>query len=325
MSWMERPQPAPGVVVPDAGPDSGSLEARASVVFKLMALVGGIGIVLSLTPDSFPNSALLTFAFNLATGLVSALYFIEGRGLDRSRPWARAAARPMLVALAAWGAYAAVSGFNQGVLRIPFELALAVWAFLGSRSPIPTPRPVARTFAIIVAAIPLLGAMAFGYLIFGWGGVLDVHEEDLAASLEVDCGDPGAGPPAEVPVSFDWSWSRTTPLPNEVDTVFVGWSGDDAEGRPLYLLGNTPTVDPAIKSGLRGELGKALLEEARAGSESFFQWAVDLGKRGYQAGGIDLALQLTRETTGPAALSITASYIHLGIWRSEATTVSCAW
>ena len=126
-------------------------------------------------------------------------------------------------------------------------------------------------------------------------------------------------------MSFDWSWSRTIPLPNEVDTVFVGWSGDDAEGRPLYLLGSTPTVDPAIRSGLRGELGKVLLEEARAGSRSGFQWAVDLGKRGYQPGGIDLALQLTRETTGPATLSVTASYIHLGIWRSEAITVSCTW
>jgi hypothetical protein len=325
MSWIERPQPSSGVTIPVVGPDSGSLEARASLVFKIMALVGCIGIVLSLTPDSFPNSALLTFAFNLATGLVSVLYFIEGRGLDRSRPWARAAARPMLVVLAAWGAYAAIAGFNQGVLRIPFELALAVWAFLGKPSPIPTPRPVTRSFGIIVAAIPLLGAMAFGYLIFGWGGVLDVHEEDLVASLQVDCGDPEAGPPAELPVSFDWSWSRTTPLPNEVDTVFVGWSGDDAEGRPLYLLGNTPTIDPAIRSGQRGELGKVLLEEARAGSRSGFQWAVDLGKRGYQPGGIDLALQLTRETTGPAALTITASYIHLGIWRSEATTVSCTW
>jgi hypothetical protein len=325
VSWLDRPQPTPGVTIPVAGPDSGSLEARASLAFKIMAVVGLLGIILALVPDSFPNSTLLTFAFNLATGLVSALYFIEARGLDRSRPWARAAARPMLVVLAAWGTYATIAGFNQGILRIPFELALAVWAFLGDRSPIPTPRPVTRSFGVILAAIPLLGAMAFGYLIFGWGGMLDVHEEDLVASLQVDCGDPGADPPAVLPVSFDWSWSRTTPLPNEVDTVFVGWSGDDTEGRPMYLLGNTPTVDPAIRSGQRGGLGVVLLDEARAGSRSGFQWAVDLGKRGYQPGAIDLALRLARETTGTAAVSVTASYIHLGIWRSEATTVSCTW
>ena len=325
MSWIERPQPSPEVVIPVEGPDSGSLEARASLVFKIMAAVGLGGVILSLLPDSFPNSALLTVAFNLAAGLISGLYFVEARGLDQSRPWARAAARPMLVLLAAWGAYATVAGFNQGILRIPFELALAVWAFLGDASPIPTPRPVARTFGVIVAAIPLLGAMAFGYLLFGWGGALDVDEQDLVASLQIDCGDPGAGPPAELAVSFDWSWSRTTPLPNEVDTVFIGWSGDDAEGRPLYLLGPNVPADPAIKSGQRGGLGLELLGEARAGTRSGFQWAVDLGKRGYQPGEIDLVLRLARAPTGTPALTVTASYIHLGIWRSEATAVSCAW
>ena len=325
MSWIERPQPSPEVVIPVEGPESGSVEARASLVFKIMAVVGLGGVILSLLPDSFPNSALLTVAFNLATGLISALYFIEARGLDRSRPWARAAARPMLVLLAGWGAYAAVTGFNQGILRIPFELALAVWAFLGDPSPMPTPRPVARTFGVILAAIPLLGAMAFGYVLFGWGGVLDVDEPDLVASLEVDCGDPAAGPPAELPVSFDWSWSRTTPIPNEVDTVFIGWSGDDAEGSPLYLLGGNVTTDPAIRSGQRGDLGLELLDEARASARSGFQWAVDLGKRGYQPGSVDLVLRLAPEPTGTPALTVTASYIHLGIWRSEATSVSCTW
>ena len=325
MSWLERPQAAPGATIPVGGPDSGTLEARASLVFKIMAVVGLLGIILSLIPDSFSNSALQTFAFNLAAGLISALYFIEARGLDRSRPWARAAARPMLVVLAAWGAYAAIAGFNQGILRIPFELALAVWAFLGDPSSIPTPRPVARSFGVVLAAIPLLGAMAFGYIVFGWGGVLDVHQEDLVASLRVDCGDPDGDPPAEVPVSFDWSWSRSAPLPNEVDTVFLGWSGDDAEGRPLYIFGSTPDPDPAIRSGLRGDLGVALLDEARAGSRSGFQWAVDLGKRGYQPGRIDVALRRARAPTGTPALTVTASYIHLGVWRSEATAVSCTW
>jgi hypothetical protein len=325
MSWIERPQPSPEVRIPVEGPESGSVEARASLVFKIMAAVGFGGIILSLLPDSFPNSALLTVAFNLAAGLVSALYFIEAQGLDRSRPWARAAARPMLVVLAAWGAYAAIAGFNQGFLRIPFELALAVWAFLGDRSPIPTPAPVARSFGIIVAAIPLLGAMAFGYLLFGWGGVLDVDEQDLVASLQVECGDASTGPPDKLLVSFDWSWSRTTPLPNETDTVFIGWSGDDAEGRPLYLLGVLPATEPAIKPGQRGELGLALLQEARVGSRSGFQWGVDLAKRGYQPGEINLALQLVREPTGAATVTVRAAYIHLGIWRSEVTPVSCTW
>ena len=327
MSWIEQPKPSPEVRITVEGPDSGSVEARASLVFKIMAVVGLFGVILSLLPDSFPNSALQTVAFNLAAGLISALYFIEAQGLDRSRRWARAAARPLLVLLAVWGAYAAIAGFNQGILRIPFEVALAVYAFLGDAVSIPTPRPVARTFGVIAGAIPLLGVMAFGYLVFGWGGVLDVDREDLVASLEVECGEPGVAPPAELPVSFDWSWSRTAPLPNEVDTVFIGWSGDDAEGRPLYLLGAIPAAERAIDPGRRGDLGLALLEEARADSRSGFQWAIDLGKRGYQPGSIDLLLQLPagREPTEAPTLSVTASYIHLGLWRSDTADVSCTW
>jgi hypothetical protein len=321
MSWLERPLGPPGL----EGPDGGSLEARAALVFKVMAVIGLCGIILALIPDSFPNSALLTLAFNLATGLVSLLYFLEARGIDRSRPWALAAARPMLVVLGAWGAYAVIAGFSQGILRIPFELAFAVWAFLGDRGTVSTPRPVARSFGLIVAAIPLLGTMAFGYLVFGWGGLLDPDEQDLVASLQVDCGDPAAGPPAEIPVSFDWSWSSTAPLPNEVDTLVIGWSGDDAEGQPLYVYGRSPTTDPTIRSGRRGDLGRALVEEARAESSAGFQWAVDLSERDYRPGQVTLTLRRARENpTGTPSLTIRMSYIHLGIWRSE-SVASCTW
>jgi hypothetical protein len=321
MSWLERPR---GAAVGE-GPDAGSVEARAALVFKVMAGIGVCGIVLALIPDSLPNSALLTLAFNLATGLISFLYFLEARGIDRGRPWALAAARPMLVALGAWGAYAAAAGFGQGFVRIPFELAFAVWAFLGDRAAVPPPRPVARSFGLIVAAIPLLGTMAFGYLVFGWGGLLDPDERDLVASLQVDCGDPGAGPPAEIPVSFDWSWSSRAPLPNEVDTLVIGWSGDDAEGRPLYIYEQSAATDPSIRSGQRGALGRSLVEEARAESAAGFHWAVDLSRRDYEPGQVTLTLRLANENpSGTPSLTVRASYVHLGIWRSE-TAVSCTW
>ena len=321
MTWLERPRGAVG----DGGPDGGSLEARASLVFKLMAVIGLCSIILALIPDSFPNSALLTLAFNLATAVISFLYFLEARGIDRGRPWALAAARPMLVVLGAWGAYAALAGFSQGILRIPFELAFAGWAFLGDRGTVSTPRPEARSLGLIGAAIPLLGTMAFGYLVFGWGGLLDPDEQDLVASLQVDCGGPAAGPPAEVPVSFDWSWSSTAPLPNEVDTLFIGWSGEDAEGRPLYFYGQSPATDPTIRSGLRGDLGRSLVEEARAESSAGFQWAVDLSQRDYRPGQVALTLRLARENPpGTPSLTVRASYVHLGIWRSE-SVVSCTW
>jgi hypothetical protein len=322
MTWIEGPRSVPAV----EGPEAGSLEARASLVFKIMGVIGLAGIILSLLPDSFPNSTLLTVAFNWAAGVISVLYLIEARGIDRSRPWAVAAARPLLALLGAWGAYTVIAGVAQGFLRLPFELVMVAWAFLGSPGVVPRPQLTGRGLALLGAAIPLLLTMSFGHLVFGWGGVLDVDEHDLVASLDVDCGDPAAGPPEEIAVSFDWSWSASTPLPNEVDTVFVGWSGDDAEGRPLYVLGDTAETDAAIRSGQRGALGQALVAEARGTSSAGFQWAVDLSRRGYQPGHVGLALMRAQDDPpGTPSLTVTASYIHLGLWRVEAPAVTCTW
>lgn len=324
MTWLE----GSGRAILDGEPEAGSLEDRASRVFKAMAVIGFAGIILSLLPDTFPNSTLLTVAFNWAAGLISTLYFVEARGLDRGRPWAIAAARPLLIVLGGWSAYAAMAGLNQGIIRLPFELVLVGWAFLGGPGYpwlADSPRFAGRAVALVAAAIPLVAVMAFGHLVFGWGGLLDVDKGDLVASLNADCGDPGAGPPDQIAVSFAWAWSNTAPLPNEVDTVFVGWSGDDAEGRPLYVLGGSPQADANIRPGQRGDLGLALVEEARGTSRGGFQWAVDLNRRGYEPGDVGLVLMRAREPAGPRSLTLTASYIHLGLWRSEASAITCSW
>ena len=325
MSWLEaRPAAETGVE-----PDRGSLEWRASRVFKVMAVVGIAGIILSLLPDSVPNSMLLTVAFNWAAALVSLVYFLEARGIDRGDRWAIVAVRPLLVLLGAWGAYATGAGLLEGHLRLPFELALVAWAFLGGAGYPGRAAPAAGTtrrgVLLTVAAVPLLATMAFGYLVFGWGGLLDVHQPDLAATLRVDCGDPAAGPPERIAVDYDWSWANAAPLPNEVDTVFVGWTGEDAEGRQLYILGDTPEDDPAIRPAQRGTLGLPLLEEARTASRAGFQFAVDLNKRGYAPGDVRLNLTRTRDEAGLLSLTVTASYIHLGLWRTDATPVTCTW
>jgi hypothetical protein len=325
MSWLEGRQ----VTGVSEGPESGSLEWRASRVFKAIAVIGFAGIILSLLPDSFPNSQLQSVSFNTAAALVSGIYLLEARGLDRGDRWAIQAARPLLVLVGAWSAAETIAGFvTGGVLRLPFELVFVIWAFRGGPGFLwrtePATGPATRGVVLTALAVPLLLTMAFGSVVFGWGGLLDVDPEDVVASLEVDCGPPGAGLPAEVPVRFSWSWAESAPLPNDVDTLFVGWSGEDSEGRPLYILGSTEE-DSTIRPGQRGSLAAPLVEEARAGARSGFQFSVDLDERGYRPGEVDMTLERAREQAGPASLTIQASYIHLGLWRTEATPVTCTW
>jgi hypothetical protein len=326
MTWLEGRR----VTAMSEGPESGSLQWRASRVFKVMAVIGFAGIILSLLPDSFPNSTLLTVAFNWAAALVSVVYLLEARGIDRGEFWAIVATRPLLLLLGGWSVLATVLGImNGGVLRPPFEVLLVAWAFLGGEGfpgrAAPASTSVTRGAVLTAVAVPLLATMGFGYLVFGWGGLLDVQPEDLVGSLAVECGPAGAGLPAEVPVRYSWSWSETAPLPNDVDTVVIGWSGEDAEGRPLYILGNTDVEDLAIRPGQRGSLGAALVHEARAGSQAGFQFAVDLNKRGYQPGEVDLVLMRAREQAAPVSITVRASYVHLGLWRTEAAPVTCTW
>jgi hypothetical protein len=325
MSWIEQPRVVPDVKIAGEGPEGGSLEARASLVFKAMGVIGFAGIALSLLPDAIPASALLTVAFNLAAGLVSVLYLLLARAIDHGQPWAIGAARPVLILLGAWSAYTAISGFTAGIVRIPFELAMVVWAFRAPPDRLLKPRFSGRSLALAAGVVPLLAIMSFGYLVFGWGGVLDVDPPDLAAALAVDCGAQGAGAPDDINLTYHWSWNATSPLPNEVDTVFIGWSGDDAEGHPLYVLGEIAPTDATIRSGQRGQLGLPLIEEARGQAPAGFQWAVDLGRHGYQPGEVGLELMRAREAPSPSTLTISASYIHLGIWREETQAVTCTW
>jgi hypothetical protein len=171
----------------------------------------------------------------------------------------------------------------------------------------------------------MVAVMGLGHLVFGWGGLLDVKPADLVASLTVDCGEPGAGPPEEITVRYEWSWTRSAPLPNEVDTVFLGWDGKDAEGRQLYVYSSDVDPDPTIRSGQRGELGVALLEEAR-GTTAGFQWAVDLIRRDYDPGRIAISFRLARPAEpGTYTFAVRGSYIHLGQWRVDAQPITCTW
>ena len=181
--------------------------------------------------------------------------------------------------------------------------------------------------AVLVATVALALEMSSASLVFGWGGPLDVHQADLVASLQVDCGTAGDGLPPELTIAYDWSWARSAPFPNEVDTVVVGWTGEDGSGRPLYTIGAIPKGDTGIRPGLFGALTKPRLDAATAGWGGAYRWAIDLNNRGFAPARVQLALRQAPLDPAPTSGTVTiqAAYVHLDQWRLDAPPVTCTW
>jgi hypothetical protein len=285
-------------------------------------------MVLAMIPVIPPASSLLTFMFNLGAGAgaLAVLYLVEARALDRRRPWAVAAVRPLLLVIAAGGIYAIVDAFGAGRIRVPFDLALVAWAWLGAPDAGRVPRPSRRSVALVGVAIAVALSMALGSQLYGWGGVLDVREPDLTASIEVDCGPSAAGPPPTITIAYDWSWRSSSPLPSGVDIVVVGWTGADELGRPLYLLDKTPDPGGGIHPGLRDYPSVELAATVAAESVGSWNWGIQLSEQRFAPGHFEGQLLRTREVApGPRTLVVTASYVHLGLWRHDIATVTCTW
>ena len=304
----------------------GSLEARASIGLKILAVFNIGGVVLAMFPGIGQVSTLFVLTFNVAGGVLAIVYLAVAFGLDRRRPWAVVAVRPLLVVVAVAGIYQIVAWFGDGRIRIPFDVAIAVWALLGR----PDARPIAgqarRGVAAVGAAVGLSAVMVFGPQLFGWGGALDVHAPDLAAAVTVDCGDPTAGPPQRITLVYDWSWRSAAVLPNGADIAVLGWTGDDPQGRPLYLIDKIPGSTAGVYSGLAAFPSTDMATAIGNESEGSFRWAIELGEQRFAPGHIELQLVRPREApAGPSSLKVTASYVHLGIWRQDAASVTCAW
>ena len=308
-----------------AGPQTGSLEARASLALKLLAGINVAGVLLAMFSPLRPVSTLLTVTFSAAAAVVAVLYVVEARAIDRRRPWAVAAVRPLLILLGASGVSAVVIALSGGTMRVPFDGLLAGWAWLGAPDPTLVAGRVRRAAALVGAAGALLAAMVLATPLFGWGGLFDVHQPDLQASVHVECGAPAAGLPRTLTVSYDWSWTSTSLLPNATDVVVLGWTGADPQGRPLYLIDKIPVSAAGIYSGLTGYPSIDLAKRVGAESEGSFRWAIELGERGFEPGSIRLHLTRPREVPpGPYSVTFAASYVHLGLWRAT-TRVTCSW
>jgi hypothetical protein len=319
-SGFQRP-----VIEPEP-PTIDTLEGRASLVFKVLAITNLGGVVLALFPGTVPVSTLLVAMFNIAALSLAVLFFLTSRGLDHWRPWAVAAVRPLLATAAAYGLVVMAIGFGEGKLRVPFETVLAGWAWLGAQSIKPRPKLAPRSLTFIALSAALVALIALGKPLFSWGGTFDVHEPDLTAAATADCGPPGGGPPATIKVTYAWSWRGSSVLPSGSDIVVIGWTGSDDQLHPLYILGDTPVSGIGVYPGQLGFPSTDMADQVGAESDASFRWAVDLREQGFRPGHLEVVLRrATDNPPNPQPLQIAATYVHLGIWRHPAATVTCSW
>jgi hypothetical protein len=309
------------------GPRLGSLEWRASLALKVLAGVNAFGIVIALFPATIPSSELQKVAFHVASGALAILYVAVAWALDRRQHWAVSAIRPLLLLLLVWGAYTFVTELAAGAFRIPFTTLATSWALFGRADRTPLPRLSGRGAAVLVTSAALIAMVLTVQPVFGWGGFFDVHKRDLNASLVVDCGTPGAALPERITITYTWSWSRSTLFTNEDDVVVIGWNGDDKEGHPLYVFGDTPEAGDGISSGTPSGVSATMADEAAGhwlgGS---WHWVIDLGVRGIRSGRVEFDLmRRVEQPPEPEPLTVGASYIHLGVWRNDASAVTCSW
>jgi hypothetical protein len=176
---------------------------------------------------------------------------------------------------------------------------------------------------VLVAAL-LVGSMLFGRQLFGWGGVIDARQADVTPSLSVDCG-PGGLPPT-VTVTYAWTWRSPSPMPSGTDVIVIGWNGNDAAGRPLYVLDDLVESGAGVFPGMADHPSTEMADLVGRETVGSFRWGIRLAGQRYLPGRIVTTLRLTREgAPSPEPLTVSATYIHLGIWRHDATKVTCTW
>lgn len=309
--------------------DPGRLEQRASIAFKVLAAINGFAVVLALVPANPPVATLHTVAFNFASAVVVAILAVTAFAIDRERPWAIAAIRPLAAGLLIAGTALLVMTIADGRLRVPFDAILGGWVLLGRPATRPLPRPERRTgIAAGAASLALVLMLAAGWL-FRWGGVLDVQPSHLSATLTADCTDrpaaPDGQPPESITVAYDWRWSTWRPFPSGTDAVIIGWDGNDGAGKVAYFIGTIPDPEDAIYPGHRAYPSAAMASEVMQETRNHWVWGIKLDAQGYDPGHVEVELELVNDAPGAEPLRITATYVHEGAWRQDSATLTCAW
>ena len=303
-------------------PTPGSFESRAQRVFiVLAAFIAIVGLVV-LAGNGSTTTLLVRIGMALAVSSAVAIYGIEARGLAVLRPWAVAAAAPLLIVVILFDVFNVLAGFGQSRLNLPIATVLAVWAFRGRRAVAPTPRLGPGAIALVTAGL-VVSLMTYTVApVLGPGGVLDVHDDDLEQALTVDCGT-GVAAPETLAITYRWSWRRQAFLASGDDAIVIRWF---VEGNPYVRSAEDVPAPVGLLPDTSGPMSGALAQAYASESRNSLAWSIDLADLGLDPGEVRLVLRRAPGSTPPSEpFTVDARYVHLGAWRGPQLIQQCDW
>ena len=108
--------------------------------------------------------------------------------------------------------------------------------------------------------------------------------------------------------------------------MVIGWNGDGTDGRPMYTAIGLPEQSDGFYIGISSGASGPMASQVAASWRGVFLTRLDLHKLEYRPGRIEAELTRTRaQAAAVQTLTIGATYIHAGVWRSDAPTVTCTW
>jgi hypothetical protein len=295
-----------------------------SLALKVLAGIYLVGVMFAVFPGSVPTSLLETVAFNVWAAGLAVILVLFALALDRERPWALATYRALLVLLFVWGTYTFLSLLVGGVFRIPTTTVVTGLVLFLPNDGWTALRLTGRGVVVLALVAALCLLQTATRPIFGWGGYLDVHETDLTAALVVECG--SAGPPDGITVSYEWSWAKSAPLPNDEDQIVIGWNGEGTDGRPLYVAIDLPDQSEGFHIGISSGASGPMASQVAATWRGVFLTRLDLHTLEFRPGRYEAQLIRTRaQAAQEQQVTFGATYIHAGVWRKDTPTVTCSW
>ena len=282
------------------------------------------GIIFAGIPGAVPASLLEIVAVNAINLGLALLFVLVALALDRGHAWAAWIIRPLLALLLVYGAYVFVTQLMGGLTRIPTTMIAAGIALLLPATEWAPTRLTAKGGVVLVLVAALCVVQTVSRPVFGWGGYLDVHQADLQPRLSVDCGT--GAPPDRLVITYEWSWANGALLPNDEDQVVIGWNGDGTDGRPMYTAIGLPAQRDGFYIGISSGASGPMAGQVAATWRGVFLTRLDLHRLEYRPGVIEAELTRTRaQAAAQQTLTIGASYIHAGVWRSDVPTITCTW